>query len=278
MNDLKDLEKPYNVWVEEEKFKLAYQDIGCSKEHLALILIKMIMYSDNVLIRLWSDSHFQKICHNSTLSEDELTKILIGLQIYFKSPLFIYTTEYDSDFLKNLSKDETLKKISRNKGYSLEQLAGIIACGKLTHKLLLKGKNQILTADKLNELRAGKKPIQRVINLLQTTRVLPSYIDQSNWINHLSESLKFFDDIPKSNFKIDKSPALRGDPIWTAVLNSMMEYSLELGISSKKLLVSLVEFVDPNLPADLNNMKRSLNVPKLQQEQDADLEKFISKL
>ena len=58
----------------------------------------------------------------------------------------------------------------------------------------------------------------------------------------------------------------------------MMEYSLELRISSKKLLVSLVEFVDPNLPADLNNMKRSLNVPKLQQEQDADLEKFISKL
>jgi hypothetical protein len=273
MNDLK---KSLNAWFKEEKFKQAYQDIGCSKEHLALILIKM--YSDNALISLWNDSHFQKICHNSTLSEDELTKILIGLQIYFKSPLFIYTTEYDSDFLKNLSKDETLKKISRNKGYSLEQLASIIACGKLTHKLLLKGQNQILTADKLNELRAAKKPIQRVINLLQISRILPSPIDQSNWINHLSESLKFFDDLPKSNFKIDKSPALRGDPIWTAILNRMMEYSLELGISSKKLLVSLVEFVDPNLPADLNNMRRSLNVPKLQQEQDADLEKFISKL
>jgi len=275
MNDLK---KSLNALFKEEKFKQAYQDIGCSKEHLGLILIKMGMYSDNVLMRLWSDSHFQKICHNSSFTEDGLTKILIDLQIYFKSPLYIYTTEYDSDFLKNLSKDETLKKISRNKGYSVEQLAGIIACGKITHKLLLKGKNQILTADQLNELKAGKQPIQRVINLLQTTRVMPSIIDQSNWINHLSESLKFFDDLPKSNFKIDKSPALRGDPIWTAVLNCMMEYSLELGISSKKLLVSLVEFVDPNLPADLNNMKRSLNGPKLQQEQNADLEKFISKL
>ena len=278
MNDLKDLKKSLNAWFKEEKFKLAYQDIGCSKEQLAYILITMVRWSDNMLIRLWNDSHFHKICHNSSLTENELTKILIDLRRYFTSSLYVYTTEYDPDFLKNLSKDETLKKISRNKGYSVEQLAGIIACGKLTHKLLLKGQNQILTADKLNELKAGKKPIQRVIDLLRTTRVLASSIDQSNWINHLSESLKFFDDIPKSNFKIDKSPALRGDPLWTAVLNSMMEYSLELRISSKKLLVSLVEFVDPNLPADLNNMKRSLNVPKLQQEQDADLEKFISKL
>ena len=278
MNDSQDLKKSLKTWFEEEKFKQAYQDISCSKEHLALILIKMIMYSDNVLIRLWSDSRFQKICHNSSLTENELTKILIDLRRYFTSSLYFYTTEHDPDFLKNLSKDETLKKISRNKGYSVEQLAGIIACGKLTHKLLLKGKNQILTADKLNELKAGKKPIQRVIDLLRTTRVLASSIDQSNWINHLSESLKFFDNLPKSNFKIDKSPALRGDPLWTAVLNSMVEYALGLGISSKKLLVSLVEFVDPNLPADLNNMKRSLNVPKLHQEQDADLEKFISKL
>ena len=106
MNDLQDLKKSLNAWFKEEKFKLAYQDIGCSKEHLALILIKMEMYSDNVLIRLWSDCHFQKICHNSSFTEDELTKILIDLQIYFKSPLYFYTTEYDPDFLKNLSKDE----------------------------------------------------------------------------------------------------------------------------------------------------------------------------
>jgi len=278
MNDLQDLKKSLKTWFEEEKFKLAYQNIGCSKEHLALILIKMIMYSDNVLISLWNDSHFHKICHNSTLSEDELTKILLDLYRYLNGPLCFYTTEYDPDFLKNLSQDGVFQKICTNKGYSTEQLANIVARGKLAHKLLLKGQNQILTADKLNELKAGKKPIQRVIDLLRTTRVLASSIDQSNWINHLSESLKFFDDIPKSNFKIDKSPALRGDPLWTAVLNSMVEYSLELGISSKKLLVSLVEFVDPNLSADLNNMKRSLNVPKLRQEQDADLEKFISKL
>ena len=278
MNDLKDLKKSLNAWFKEEKFKLAYQDIGCSKEQLAYILITMVRWSDNMLIRLWNDSHFHKICHNSSLTENELTKILIDLRRYFTSSLYVYTTEYDPDFLKNLSQDGIFQKICTNKGYSTEQLANIVARGKLAHKLLLKGQNQILTADKLNELKAGKKPIQRVIDLLRTTRVLASSIDQSNWINHLSESLKFFDDIPKSNFKIDKSPALRGDPLWTAVLNSMVEYSLELGISSKTLLVSLVEFVDPNLPADLNNMKRSLNVPKLQQEQDADLEKFMSKL
>ena len=79
MNDLQDLKKSLNAWFKEEKFKLAYQDIGCSKEHLALILIKMEMYSDNVLIRLWSDCHFQKICHNSSLTENELTKILSNM-------------------------------------------------------------------------------------------------------------------------------------------------------------------------------------------------------
>ena len=159
MNDLKDLKKSLNAWFKEEKFKQAYQDISCSKEHLALILIKMIMYSDNVLIRLWSDSHFQKICHNSTLSEDELTKILLDLYRYLNGPLCFYTTEYDPDFLKNLSQDGVFQKICTNKGYSTEQLANIVARGKLAHKLLLKGQNQILTADKLNELKAGKKPI-----------------------------------------------------------------------------------------------------------------------
>ena len=53
MNDLQDLKKSLKTWFEEEKFKLAYQDIGCSKEHLALILIKM--YSDNALIRIHFD-------------------------------------------------------------------------------------------------------------------------------------------------------------------------------------------------------------------------------
>ena len=194
------------------------------------------------------------------------------------SSLNFYISTFDPDFLKNLSQDGIFQKICTNKGYSTEQLANIVARGKLAQILCQRNQNEPLTTGVLDELKASKKSIQRDIDLLRTIRVLPSSIDQSNWINHLSESLKFFDDIPKSNFKIDKSPALRGDPIWTAVLNSMMEYSLELGISSKKLLVSLVEFVDPNLPADLNNMKRSLNVPKLQQEQDADLEKFMSKL
>ena len=278
MNDLKDLKKSLNAWFKEEKFKLAYQDIGCSKEQLAYILITMVRWSDNMLIRLWNDSHFHKICHNSSLTENELTKILIDLRRYFTSSLYVYTTEYDPDFLKNLSQDGIFQKICTNKGYSTEQLANIVARGKLAQILCQRNQNEPLTADKLNELKASKKPIQRDIDLLRTTRVLASSIDQSNWINLLSESMKFFDDLPKNSFNKNTSAAMRGHPEWDAVLKSMCEYALESGVSSKKLLVSLVEFVDPNLPADLNNMKRSLNVPKLQQEQDADLEKFISKL
>ena len=88
MNDLKDLKKSLNAWFKEEKFKLAYQDIGCSKEQLAYILITMVRWSDNMLIRLWNDSHFHKICHNSSLTENELTKILIDLRRYFTSSLY----------------------------------------------------------------------------------------------------------------------------------------------------------------------------------------------
>ena len=278
MNDLKDLKKSLNAWFKEEKFKLAYQDIGCSKEHLALILIKMEMYSDNVLISLWNDSHFHKICHNSSLTENELTKILIDLRRYFTSSLYVYTTEYDPDFLKNLSQDGIFQKICTNKGYSTEQLANIVARGKLAHKLLLKGQNQILTADKLNELKAGKKPIQRVIDLLRTTRVLASSIDQSNWINLLSESMKFFDDLPKNSFNKNTSAAMRGHPEWDAVLKSMCEYALESGVSSKTLLVSLVQFVDPSWDVDERDLRKSLDPKKMKKEQDACLKKFQESL
>ena len=218
------------------------------------------------------------ITHNSSLTENELTKILIDLRRYFTSSLYVYTTEYDPDFLKNLSQDGIFQKICTNKGYSTEQLTNIVARGKLAQILCQRNQNEPLTTGVLDELKASKKSIQRDIDLLRTIRVLPSSIDQSNWINLLSESMKFFDDLPKNSFNKNTSAAMRGHPEWDAVLKSMCEYALESGVSSKTLLVSLVEFVDPNLPADLNNMKRSLNVPKLQQEQDADLEKFMSKL
>jgi len=227
MNDLKDLKKSYNVWVEEEKFKSAYQDIGCSKEQLAYILITMVRWSDNMLIRLWNDSHFQKICHNSSFTEDELTKILIDLQIYFKSPLYLYTTEYDPDFFKNLSQDGIFKKICENSGFSSYQLADIVACGKRAQILCQRNQNETLTADKLDELKAVRQSLQEILPSLRTTRSLPSPLDQDDLINGLNESMKLLDDLPKNSYKSSKSAAMRGRPEWDAVLKSMYEYAME---------------------------------------------------
>ena len=278
MNDLKDLKKSLNAWFKEEKFKLAYQDIGCSKEQLAYILITMVRWSDNMLIRLWNDSHFHKICHNSSLTENELTKILIDLRRYFTSSLYVYTTEYDPDFLKNLSQDGIFQKICTNKGYSTEQLTNIVARGKLAQILCQRNQNEPLTTGVLDELKASKKSIQRDIDLLRTIRVLASSIDQSNWINLLSESMKFFDDLPKNSFNKNTSAAMRGHPEWDAVLKSMCEYALESGVSSKTLLVSLVQFVDPSWDVDERDLRKSLDSKKMQQEQDACFKKFLQNL
>ncbi len=275
MNDLK---KSLNAWFKEEKFKQAYQDIGCSKEHLGLILIKMGMYSDNVLMRLWSDSHFQKICHNSSFTEDGLTKILIDLQIYFKCPLYLYTTEYDPDFFTNLSQDGIFKKICENSGYSSYQLADIVACGKRAQILCQRNQNETLTADKLDELKAVRQSLQEILPSLRTTRSLASPLDQDDLMHYSNEILKLLDDLPKNSYKSSKSAAMRGRPEWDAVLKSMYEYALQEGIKSVRLVSKLVQFVDPSWDVDERDLRKSLNAKKMQQEQDACYKKFQESL
>jgi len=278
MNDLKDLKKSLNAWFKEEKFKLAYQDIGCSKEQLAYILITMVRWSDNMLIRLWNDSHFHKICHNSSLTENELTKILIDLRRYFTSSLYVYTTEYDPDFLKNLSQDGIFQKICTNKGYSTEQLANIVARGKLAQILCQRNQNELLTADELDEWKALKEFIQAKSPSLQTTRVLSSPLDQDDLIHYSNEILKLLDGIPKNSFKSSKSAAMRGRPEWDAVLKSMYEYALQEDIKSVRLVSRLVQFVDPSWDVDERDLRKSLNAKKMQKEQDACFKKFLKSL
>ena len=278
MNDLKDLKKSLNAWFKEEKFKLAYQDIGCSKEQLAYILITMVRWSDNMLIRLWNDSHFHKICHNSSLTENELTKILIDLRRYFTSSLYVYTTEYDPDFLKNLSQDGIFQKICTNKGYSTEQLTNIVARGKLAQILCQRNQNKPLTTEVLDELKAVRQSLQEILPSLRTARSLASTLDQDDLINYLNESMKLLDDLPKNSYKSSKSAAMRGRLEWDAVLKSMYEYALQEDIKSVRLVSRLVQFVDPSWDVDERDLRKSLNAKKMQKEQDACFKKFLKSL
>ena len=90
--------------------------------------------------------------------------------------------------------------------------------------------------------------------------------------------MKFFDDLPKNSFNKNTSAAMRGHPEWDAVLKSMCEYALESGVSSKTLLVSLVQFVDPSWDVDERDLRKSLDSKKMQQEQDACFKKFLQNL
>ena len=192
--------------------------------------------------------------------------------------LNFYISTFDPDFFKNLSQDGIFKKVCEKSGYPCQQLADIVARGKLAQILCQRNQNEPLTTGVLDELKASKKSIQRDIDLLRTIRVLPSSIDQSNWINLLSESMKFFDDLPKNSFNKNTSAAMRGHPEWDAVLKSMCEYALESGVSSKTLLVSLVQFVDPSWDVDERDLRKSLDSKKMQQEQDACFKKFLQNL
>jgi hypothetical protein len=192
--------------------------------------------------------------------------------------LNFYISTFDPDFFKNLSQDGIFKKVCEKSGYPCQQLADIVARGKLAQILCQRNQNEPLTADKLDELKAVRQSLQEILPSLRTTRSLASPLDQDDLINHFNESLKLLDGIPKNSYKSSKSAAMRGRPEWDAVLKSMFEYAIEGNIKSVRLVSKLVQFVDPSWDVDERDLRKSLDPKKMQQEQDACFKKFQQNL
>jgi len=192
--------------------------------------------------------------------------------------LNFYISTFDPDFFKNLSQDGIFKKVCEKSGYPCQQLADIVARAKLAQILCQRNKNKPLTSVRLDKLKAFRQSIPEVLTLLQTTRVLPSPLDQDDLINYLNESMKLLDDLPKNSYKSSKSAAMRGRPEWDAVLKSMYEYAMEGNINSVSLVCELLEFVDPSWDVDERDLRKSLDSKKMQQEQDACFKKFLQNL
>jgi len=192
--------------------------------------------------------------------------------------LNFYISTFDPDFFKNLSQDGIFKKVCEKSGYPCQQLADIVARGKLAQILCQRNQNKPLTTEKLDELKAVRQSLQEILPSLQTTRVLSSPLDQDDLINYLNESMKLLDDLPKNSYKSSKFAAMRCRPEWDAVLKSMYEYALQEGIKSVRLVSKLIQFVDDTWDVDERDLRKSLDSKKMQKEQDACFKKFQESL